>query len=134
MGGFMGWIGMGGRRWNRIGAVDVVGGQVLANLCAAMRYRGTIAACGLAGGMGLPATVAPFILRGVTLAGVDSVMCPRPDRLEAWRRLACDLDIARLEALTTELPLAQAIGAADDLLAGRIRGRVVIPVAPAAAA
>jgi acrylyl-CoA reductase (NADPH) len=119
-------------RW--AGAVDVVGGQVLANLCAAMRYRGTIAACGLAGGMGLPATVAPFILRGVTLAGVDSVMCPRPDRLEAWRRLARDLDIARLEALTTELPLPQAIGAADDLLAGRIRGRVVIPVAPGAAA
>ena len=119
-------------RW--AGAVDVVGGQVLANLCAAMRYRGTIAACGLAGGMGLPATVAPFILRGVTLAGVDSVMCPRPDRLEAWRRLARDLDIARLEALTTELPLAHAIGAADDLLAGRIRGRVVIPVDPGAAA
>jgi acrylyl-CoA reductase (NADPH) len=119
-------------RW--AGAVDVVGGQVLANLCAAMRYRGTIAACGLAGGMGLPATVAPFILRGVTLAGVDSVMCPRPDRLEAWRRLARDLDIARLEALTTELPLDQAIGAAEELLAGRIRGRVVIPLDPGAAA
>jgi acrylyl-CoA reductase (NADPH) len=73
-------------RW--AGAVDVVGGQVLANVCSAMIYRGTVAACGLAGGMSLPATVAPFILRGVTLAGIDSVMCPREERLVAWRRLA----------------------------------------------
>jgi len=117
-------------RW--AGAVDVVGGQVLANICAAMRYRGTVAACGLAGGMALPATVAPFILRGVTLAGVDSVMCPREDRLDAWRRLARDLDIARLEALSTEIPLSGAIGAAERLLAGRVRGRIVIPLDPGA--
>jgi acrylyl-CoA reductase (NADPH) len=117
-------------RW--AGAVDVVGGQVLANLCAAMRYRGTVAACGLAGGMALPATVAPFILRGVTLAGVDSVMCPRPERLEAWRRLARDLDPAALEALTREVPLADAIVAAGQLIAGQVRGRLVVPVDPAA--
>lgn len=117
-------------RW--AGAVDVAGGQVLANVCAAMKYRGTVAACGLAAGMGLPATVAPFILRGVTLAGVDSVMCPRPDRLEAWRRLAADLDPGRLEALMVELPLAEVIPAAGRLLAGEVRGRVVVPVDPQA--
>jgi acrylyl-CoA reductase (NADPH) len=115
-------------RW--AGAVDVVGGQVLANVCAAMRYRGTVAACGLAGGMGLPATVAPFILRGVTLAGVDSVMCPRPERLEAWRRLARDLDPGLLESLTEEVPLPGAIPAAGRLLAGQVRGRIVVPLNP----
>jgi acrylyl-CoA reductase (NADPH) len=115
-------------RW--AGAVDVAGGQVLANLCAAMRYRGTVAACGLAGGMGLPATVAPFILRGVTLAGVDSVMCPRPERLEAWRRLARDLDPGLLEALTTEVALADVVPMAGRLIAGEVRGRLVVPVGP----
>ena len=113
-------------RW--AGAVDVAGGNVLANVCAAMRYRGTVAACGLAAGMGFPATVAPFILRGVTLAGVDSVMCPKPDRLEAWRRLARDLDPAVLDGLTHDVPLDGVIAAAGDLVQGRIRGRIIVPI------
>lgn len=113
-------------RW--AGAVDVAGGHVLANVCAAMRYRGTVAACGLAAGMAFPATVAPFILRGVTLAGVDSVMCPRADRLEAWRRLARDLDPGKLGDLTHDIPLDGVIAAAGDLVQGRIRGRVIVPV------
>ncbi len=113
-------------RW--AGAVDVVGGQVLANVCATMRYRGVVAACGLAGGMDFPATVAPFILRGVTLAGVDSVMCPRADRLEAWSRLAQDLDPARLAGLVEEVALPDVLGAAERLLAGQVRGRLVVPV------
>jgi acrylyl-CoA reductase (NADPH) len=111
-------------RW--AGAIDVVGSHTLANVCAAMRYRGVVAACGLAGGMDLPATVAPFILRGVTLAGVDSVMCPRADRLEAWRRLSNDLDVGRLELLSEEIGLSQAIDRAGALLEGRIRGRIVV--------
>ena len=115
-------------RW--AGAIDVVGNHVLANVCAAMRYRGVVAACGLAGGMAFPATVAPFILRGVTLAGIDSVMCPRADRLEAWQRLARDLDPARLEALTTEIPLADVVPAAERFMAGQVRGRLVVPIAP----
>lgn len=114
-------------RW--AGAVDVVGGQVLANVCAAMRYRGVVAACGLAGGMGLPATVAPFILRGVTLAGIDSVMCPRADRLEAWQRLARDLDPALLADMTRAIPLDAVIPTAADLIAGHVRGRVIVPIA-----
>lgn len=113
-------------RW--AGAVDVAGGQLLANICAAMRYRGVVAACGLAGGMSLPATVAPFILRGVTLAGVDSVMAPTPERIEAWRRLAKDLDINLLERLIQEISLDEAIAIAPDLLAGQIRGRLVVRV------
>lgn len=117
---------LGKERW--AGAVDVAGGQVLANVCALMRYRGTVAACGLAAGMSLPATVAPFILRGVTLAGVDSVMCPLPDRREAWRRLGRDLDPAILDDLCETLTLAECIPAADRLLAGKIRGRVIVPL------
>ncbi|MBP2308552.1 acryloyl-CoA reductase [Azospirillum melinis] len=115
-------------RW--AGAVDVVGGQILANVCAAMKYRGTVAACGLAGGMSLPTTVAPFILRGVTLAGVDSVMCPRDLRIEAWRRLADDLDPAKLDGLTTEIPLSDVIPTATRLLDGQVRGRVTVAVSP----
>jgi acrylyl-CoA reductase (NADPH) len=111
-------------RW--AGAIDVVGSHTLVNVCAAMRYRGVVAACGLAGGMDFPATVAPFILRGVTLVGVDSVMCPRADRLEAWRRLGEDLDIDKLDLLTEEIGLSQAIEQAGALLEGRIRGRVVV--------
>jgi len=91
-----------------------------------MRYRGVVAACGLAGGLDFPATVAPFILRGVTLAGVDSVMCPRVDRLDAWRRLSQDLDIDKLEFLTEEIGLSQVVGRAAGFLDGRIRGRVVV--------
>lgn len=113
-------------RW--AGAVDVAGGHVLANVCAAMRYDGTVAACGLAASMSLPATVAPFILRGITLAGVDSVMCPRPRRLEAWRRLARDLDPARLEAIAAEIPLTEVIATAGRMMTGQVRGRVIVPL------
>lgn len=117
---------LGKERW--AGAIDVAGGHVLANVCASMRYRGTVAACGLAAGMALPVTVAPFILRGVTLAGIDSVMCPLADRREAWRRLAQDLDPALLGSLSEPLPLSECIPAAERLLAGQIRGRVIVPL------
>jgi len=113
-------------RW--AGAVDVVGSHTLANVCASTRYRGVVTACGLAGGMDFPSSVAPFILRGVTLAGIDSVMCPRPDRLQAWQRLATDLDMAKLEMITTEISLAEAIPMATKLLEGQVRGRVVVDV------
>jgi acrylyl-CoA reductase (NADPH) len=115
---------LGKERW--AGAIDVVGSHTLVNVCASMRYRGVVAACGLAGGLDFPATVAPFILRGVTLTGVDSVMCPRADRLDAWRRLSDDLAIDKLEALTEEIGLTQVIDRAAALLEGRIRGRIVV--------
>ena len=105
-------------RW--AGAVDVAGGHVLANVCAATRYGGTVAACGLAASMSLPTSVAPFILRGITLAGVDSVMCPRPRRLEAWGRLARDLDPAKLEALASEISLEEVIPTARKMMAGQV--------------
>ncbi|HRJ25457.1 MAG TPA: MDR family oxidoreductase [Thauera sp.] len=117
---------LGKERW--AGAVDVVGSHVLANVCATTKYRGVVAACGLAAGMDLPATVAPFILRGVTLAGVDSVMCPRADRLLAWQRLASDLDLAKLGQISREVGLAEAIPLADSLLRGEVRGRIVVDV------
>ncbi len=113
-------------RW--AGAVDTVGSHTLANVCAATRYRGVVAACGLAQGMDLPASVAPFILRGVTLAGIDSVMCPRAERLLAWQRLATDLDPAHLDLMVREIPLAEAIPVAADLIAGKVRGRLVVDV------
>ncbi len=113
-------------RW--AGVVDSVGSQTLANACASTRYGGTVAACGLAGGMDFPATVAPFILRGVTLAGVDSVMAPMALRREAWQRLSRELDTGKLAAMTREIPLAEAIPLAGELLAGRVRGRVVVDV------
>ena len=113
-------------RW--AGAVDTVGSHTLANVCASTRYRGTVAACGLAQGMDLPATVAPFILRGVTLAGVDSVMAPRAERLEAWQRLARDLDPAKLEMITSEIALGEVVDTAGQLMAGEVRGRVVVDV------
>jgi acrylyl-CoA reductase (NADPH) len=115
-------------RW--AGAIDVAGSKVLANVLASMKYRGVVAACGLAAGMDLPASVAPFILRGVTLVGVDSVMCPRQDRLEAWGRLATDLDFAKLDALTVEIPLERVVETAAALLAGEVRGRIVVPIRP----
>ncbi len=118
---------LGKERW--AGAIDAVGSHTLANVCATTRYRGAVAACGLAQGMDFPATVAPFILRGVTLYGIDSVMAPMPLRLEAWSRLARDLDPARLETITHEIPLAAAIPAASDILAGKVRGRLVVNVA-----
>ena len=118
---------LGKARW--AGAVDVVGSYTLANVCATTKYGGAVAACGLAGGMDFPATVAPFILRGVTLAGIDSVMCPRPARLEAWARLARDLEISRLDSIShTVIGLGDAISLAPSLLAGQVRGRVVVDV------
>lgn len=113
-------------RW--AGAIDSVGSHTLANVCAATRYGGTVAACGLAQGMEFPASVAPFILRGVTLVGIDSVMRPRADRLQAWQRLARDLDKGLLAQMTREIGLAEAIPAAEALLAGQVRGRVVVDV------
>ena len=117
---------LGKERW--AGAVDVVGSHVLANVCATTKYRGVVTACGLAAGMDLPATVAPFILRGVTLAGIDSVMCPRADRLIAWQRLATDLDVTKLGEIGREVSLAEAIPLASQLLSGDVRGRIVVDV------
>jgi acrylyl-CoA reductase (NADPH) len=113
-------------RW--AGAVDSVGSHTLANVCASTKYRGTVAACGLAQGMDFPVTVAPFILRNLTLAGVDSVMCPMSERREAWQRLAIDLDPAKLDAITTSIRLAEVIDKAPDILAGKVRGRIVVDV------
>ncbi len=117
---------IGKERW--AGAVDVVGSHVLANVCATTKYRGVVTACGLAGGMDFPATVAPFILRGVTLVGVDSVMCPRAERIQAWERLARDLDLSKLDMIGHEIALADAIPTAAELLDGRVRGRVIVDV------
>jgi acrylyl-CoA reductase (NADPH) len=117
---------LGRERW--AGVVDSVGSHTLANACATTKYRGAVAACGLAQGMDFPVTVAPFILRGVTLYGVDSVRAPLALRSAAWERLAEDLDLAKLETITNEIGLAHAIAAADDLLAGRVRGRLVVDV------
>lgn len=117
---------LGRERW--IAAVDTVGSHTLANVLAATRYRGVVAACGLAQGMDLPASVAPFILRGITLIGIESVMCPMPERLEAWRRLASDLDPARLDAMSVTIGLGQAIETAAALLDGTVRGRMVVDV------
>jgi len=111
-------------RW--AGVVDAVGSHTLANACSQTRYGGAVAACGLAQGMDFPASVAPFILRGVSLLGVDSVMAPLQLREQAWGRLARDLDPAKLEAITTEVPLAGAIEAAQRLMAGQVRGRIVV--------
>jgi acrylyl-CoA reductase (NADPH) len=113
-------------RW--AGVVDAVGSHTLANACAQAKYRGVVAACGLAQGMDFPASVAPFILRGVRLVGVDSVMAPRADREEAWARLAADLDRGKLDAITSQVSLAQALERAPDVLAGRVRGRLVVDV------
>lgn len=113
-------------RW--AGVVDAVGSHTLANACAQAKYRGVVAACGLAQGMDFPSSVAPFILRGVRLIGIDSVMAPRAEREEAWARLASDLDRGKLDAITTGLSLAQAIERAPDVLAGRVRGRLVVDV------
>ena len=115
-------------RW--AGAVDVVGGVVLANLLSMIKYRGTVAACGLAGSMDLSTTVAPFILRGVTLKGIDSVMCPKMERLAAWERLATDLDTTKLEAITTEVPFKEVVSTAPLFLEGKIRGRIIVPIKP----
>ncbi|MCP3868744.1 MAG: oxidoreductase [Gammaproteobacteria bacterium] len=113
-------------RW--AGAIDVVGSHTLANVCSTMKYRGVVASCGLAGGMDFPGSVAPFILRGVTLAGIDSVMCPRPERLEAWQRLSRDLDASKLEMLSSEIGLSEIIPVAGDLLEGKVRGRILVDI------
>jgi len=113
-------------RW--AGAIDSVGSHTLANVCASTQYGGTVAACGLAQGMDFPASVAPFILRGVTLVGIDSVMRPRTDRLNAWDRLARDLDLSILNDITREIELSDVVQTAQRLLAGEVRGRVVVNV------
>ena len=113
-------------RWAAV--VDSVGSHTLANACASTRYGGTVAACGLAQGMDFPATVAPFILRGVALIGVDSVMAPKALREEAWSRLACDLDRSKLASIGRRIALAETIGIAPQILAGSVRGRVVVDV------
>ena len=113
-------------RWAAV--IDSVGSHTLANACAQTRYGGTVTACGLAQGMDLPATVAPFILRSVTLVGVDSVNCPLSRRQAAWQRLAAELDRTKLDAMTREVPLAGALDVAREILAGQVRGRVVVNV------
>ena len=117
---------LGRERW--AGAVDVVGSHTLANVCATTRYRGVVTACGLAGGMDFPATVAPFILRGVTLVGVESVMCPVADRLEAWQRLGRDLAIEKLGSISREVGLDEVVPLATQIVDGEVRGRVVVDV------
>lgn len=117
---------IGKERW--AGVVDAVGSHTLANACATTNYRGAVAACGLAQGMDFPASVAPFILRGVTLYGIDSVMAPLPVRQQAWERLARDLDIAKLDAITREISLGEAIAVGGELLEGKVRGRIVVDV------
>lgn len=117
---------LGKERW--AGAIDTLGSHTLANVCATMKYRGVVAACGLAQGMDFPSSVAPFILRGVTLLGVDSVMCPRDQRLEAWNRLAHDLDKTKLALMTSEISLTEAFDAAMRLTNGQVRGRIVVDV------
>jgi acrylyl-CoA reductase (NADPH) len=113
-------------RW--AGGVDSVGSHTLANVLAQIRYDGAVAACGLAQGLDLPGSVAPFILRDVTLAGVDSVMCPTPRRTEAWRRLATDLDLGLLDAMTAPARLADVPGLGAAILEGRVRGRALVDV------
>ncbi|MDX2370183.1 MAG: MDR family oxidoreductase [Colwellia sp.] len=110
------------------GAIDSAGSHTLANVCASMQYGGAVAACGLAQGMDLPASVAPFILRGVTLAGIDSVMRPIEDRIEAWERLADVLDPEVFDDISTEIGLSDVISTAEALMAGTVRGRVVVDI------
>jgi acrylyl-CoA reductase (NADPH) len=110
-------------RW--AGAVDSVGSATLANVLSMTKYGGCVAACGLAQGMDLPGSVAPFILRGITLAGIDSVMAPKAKRLDAWARLARDLDAAKLDTMTVKRPITDAVALAPEILAGKVRGRLV---------
>ncbi|MCG8503753.1 MAG: oxidoreductase [Sphingomonadales bacterium] len=113
-------------RW--AGAIDVAGSTTLANVLSQMRYDGAVAACGLAQGMDLPASVAPFILRGVRLIGIDSVMAPKARREAAWQRLAQDLDTAKLDAMTKVVPLSELPSLAGEILTGQVRGRTVVDV------
>jgi acrylyl-CoA reductase (NADPH) len=113
-------------RW--AGGIDTVGSTTLANVLSMAKYGGAVAACGLAGGMDLPTSVAPFILRGVSLLGIDSVMCPLKIRREAWNRLASGLDRGKLAAMTTEVGLGQAPDFGSAIVAGRVRGRIVVKI------
>jgi acrylyl-CoA reductase (NADPH) len=115
---------LGKERW--AGGIDTVGSTTLANVLSMSRYGGVIAACGLAGGMDLPTTVAPFILRGVSLLGIDSVMCPLALRQQAWRRLETDLDRSKLAAMTTEIGLSEVNDAGRRIVEGQVRGRIVV--------
>jgi acrylyl-CoA reductase (NADPH) len=114
-------------RW--AGGIDAVGSTVLANVLSMIRYQGAVAACGLAAGMDLPTTVAPFILRGVCLLGIDSVQCPRREREAAWRRLETDLDRAKLAEMTQEIGLEEVVEAGRRIVAGKVRGRIVVRIA-----
>lgn len=113
-------------RW--IGGIDTVGSKTLGNVLAATKYGGAVAACGLAGGMDLPTSVAPFILRGVSLLGIDSVMCPQRTRREAWKRLASELDRGKLQSMVTEIGLRQVVGAGNAIVEGQVRGRIVVKI------
>ncbi len=113
-------------RW--AGGIDSVGSTTLANLLSMTRYGGAVAACGLAGGMDLPTSVAPFILRAVSLLGIDSVMCPLPLRQQAWRRLETDLDRSKVAAMTSEIGLAEVIAAGQRIVEGQVRGRIVVKI------
>jgi acrylyl-CoA reductase (NADPH) len=117
---------LGKERW--AGAIDVAGSHTLANVLAMTQYGGCVAAAGLAQGLDLPMSVAPFILRGITLAGIDSVMAPKSKRVRAWARLASDLDRGMLAAMTETRPLLDVIALAPEILAGKVRGRVVLEV------
>ncbi len=111
-----------------VAGIDSVGSSTLANLLSMIRYGGAVAACGLAGGMDLPTSVAPFILRGVSLLGIDSVMAPKARRVEAWRRLAIELDHSKLESITQTISLEQTLDIGEKLLAGQVRGRIVVEI------
>ena len=113
-------------RW--AGVVDAVGSHTLANACAQTRYRGVVTACGLAQGLDFPASVAPFILRGIRLIGIDSVMCPMAQRQAAWQALANEFDASKLETMITEIGLAQALNVAPEVVKGKVRGRTVVNV------
>ncbi len=113
-------------RW--AAAIDSVGGHTLANVCASLRYRGHVAACGLAQSMDFPATVAPFILRNITLHGIESVRAPRTEREFAWQRLAREIKVSQLREIVTTIPLADAIAKAAELLSGKLRGRLVVTI------
>jgi acrylyl-CoA reductase (NADPH) len=117
---------LGKERW--AGAIDSVGSKTLANVIASTSYAGAVAACGLAAGLDLPTSVAPFILRGISLLGIDSVQMPRPRRIQAWNRLAKDLDVGKLAAMTHTIPLSGVRQAAENILAGKIRGRLVVEI------
>ncbi|MGB7175576.1 MAG: zinc-binding dehydrogenase, partial [Xanthobacteraceae bacterium] len=117
---------LGKERW--AAGIDAVGSTTLANVLSMTRYGGAVAACGLAGGMDLPTSVAPFILRGVSLLGIDSVMCPLPLRQKAWQRLETDLDRSKIAAIVSEIGLADVIAAGGRIVEGKVRGRIVVKI------